>query len=105
MKEIENELHGIHTQYKAEQPPVPTVDIAIQDASQSFATINLVSDGSPAETAVRNSHACITSESTNSSLQGLRVGDEIIEFGSVSASNFRNMQSIAAVVSHSEGVG
>lgn len=38
------------------------------------------------------------------SLQGLRVGDEVMEFGSVNAGNFQNLQSIAAVVSHSEGV-
>ena len=36
--------------------------------------------------------------------QGLQVGDEIIQFGSVSAANFVNMQSIAAVVEHSKGV-
>jgi len=37
-------------------------------------------------------------------LQGLQVGDEIVQFGSVSAANFVNMQSIAAVVEHSRGV-
>jgi len=36
--------------------------------------------------------------------QALQVGDEIIQFGSVSAANFVNMQSIAAVVEHSKGV-
>lgn len=36
--------------------------------------------------------------------QGLRVGDEIIEFGSVNTRNFQNLQNIAAVVQHSEGV-
>jgi len=36
--------------------------------------------------------------------QGLEVGDEVIQFGSVSAANFVNMQSIAAVVEHSKGV-
>lgn len=37
-------------------------------------------------------------------LQGLRVGDEVIEFGSVNAGNFQNLQNIASVVQHSEGV-
>jgi len=37
-------------------------------------------------------------------VQGLQVGDEIIQFGSVSAANFVNMQSIAGVVEHSQGV-
>lgn len=52
MKEIEKELHGMHAQYKAEKPSMPKVDVVIQDASRPFASINLVSAGSPAETAV-----------------------------------------------------
>jgi len=36
--------------------------------------------------------------------QGLQAGDEIVQFGSVSAANFVNMQSVAAVVEHSKGV-
>ncbi|XP_029365946.1 26S proteasome non-ATPase regulatory subunit 9 isoform X2 [Echeneis naucrates] len=34
---------------------------------------------------------------------GLRVGDEVTEFGSVNTANFQNLQNIAAVVQHSEG--
>ncbi|XP_070759800.1 26S proteasome non-ATPase regulatory subunit 9 isoform X2 [Enoplosus armatus] len=34
---------------------------------------------------------------------GLRVGDEVIEFGSVNTENFQNLQNIASVVQHSEG--
>jgi len=37
-------------------------------------------------------------------VQGLQVGDEVIQFGSVSGANFVNMQSIAVVVEHSRGV-
>lgn len=37
-------------------------------------------------------------------LKGLRVGDEVIEFGSVNTGNFQNLQNIASVVQHSEGV-
>ena len=37
-------------------------------------------------------------------VQGLQVGDEIVQFGSVSAANFVNMQSVATVVEHSKGV-
>ena len=37
-------------------------------------------------------------------VQGLEVGDEIVQFGSISAANFVNMQSIAGVVQHSKGV-
>lgn len=36
--------------------------------------------------------------------KGLRIGDEVIEFGSVNAENFKNIQNIASVVQHSEGV-
>jgi len=36
--------------------------------------------------------------------QGLQVDDEIVEFGSVNANNFQNLQNIATVVQHSEGV-
>uniref|UniRef100_UPI003AAA3EDD 26S proteasome non-ATPase regulatory subunit 9 isoform X2 n=1 Tax=Centroberyx gerrardi TaxID=166262 RepID=UPI003AAA3EDD len=34
---------------------------------------------------------------------GLRVGDEIIEFGTVNTGNFQSLQNIASVVQHSEG--
>lgn len=43
-------------------------------------------------------------EITRFFLKGLRVGDEVIEFGSVNAGNFQNLQNIASVVQHSEGV-
>lgn len=36
--------------------------------------------------------------------KGLKVGDEVIEFGSVNTENFQNLQNIASVVQHSEGV-
>lgn len=38
------------------------------------------------------------------SVQGLQVDDEIVEFGSVNVHNFQNLQNIATVVQHSEGV-
>lgn len=38
------------------------------------------------------------------SVQGLQVDDEIVEFGSVNINNFQNLQNIATVVQHSEGV-
>jgi len=34
----------------------------------------------------------------------LEVGDEIVQFGSVSAANFTSVQSVASVVEHSKGV-
>lgn len=40
-----------------------------------------------------------------SSAQGLHVGDVVVEFGSVTTSNFSNLQEIATVVQHSKEVG
>lgn len=37
-------------------------------------------------------------------IQGLRVGDLVIEFGSVSVDNFRNVQDIGTLVQHSQEV-
>ena len=38
-------------------------------------------------------------------LQGVRVGDLVIEFGSVNVDNFKNLQDIGSLVQHSQGVG
>ena len=35
------------------------------------------------------------------SLQGLKVGDSVLQFGSLTAENFKGLQNIAAVVQHS----
>lgn len=48
--------------------------------------------------------AFISFKITRFFLKGLRVGDEVVEFGSVNAANFQNLQNIASVVQHSEGV-
>ena len=37
-------------------------------------------------------------------LQGLEVGDEILEFGSLTFDNFQGMQNLATVVQHSKDV-
>ncbi len=36
--------------------------------------------------------------------QGLSVGDEICEFGSIKSENFQSLQDIATVVQHSQNV-
>ena len=38
-------------------------------------------------------------------LQRLKVGDKVIQFGSVTVDNFQGLQNIAAIVQHSVGVG
>ncbi|KAL4229187.1 26S proteasome non-ATPase regulatory subunit 9 [Mactra antiquata] len=88
MDEIEEELYKIHAearQFKQtsgdtndEQQIQSTVTV-----KESFGSIVSVDVGSPAETAA------------------LKVGDSVLQFGSITASNFQGMQNIASVVQHS----
>ncbi|XP_038558874.1 26S proteasome non-ATPase regulatory subunit 9 [Micropterus salmoides] len=90
MVEIEEALHKLHAREKAkrerdeaeaqEEPMDQQVTLP-----PPFARVDAVTQGSP---------ACVA---------GLRVGDEIVEFGSVNTENFQNLQNIASVVQHSEG--
>ncbi|XP_033947268.1 26S proteasome non-ATPase regulatory subunit 9 [Pseudochaenichthys georgianus] len=90
MKEIEESLHQLHAREKAkqggdasggqEEPMEQQVTL-----HAPFARVDAVTQGSPACKA------------------GLRVGDEVTEFGSVNTGNFQNLQNIASVVQHSEG--
>lgn len=63
------------------EPVAPTKE---QDAStySAIVKVNFVSAGSPAETA------------------GLKIDDEIIEFGSVNVSNFKDLKQIGEIVMH-----
>lgn len=90
MVEIEEALHKLHAREKAKQKQDQAE--AQEEAMEQqvtlpppFARVDAVTDGSPASGA------------------GLRVGDEVIEFGSVNTANFQNLQNIASVVQHSEG--
>ncbi|XP_074493948.1 26S proteasome non-ATPase regulatory subunit 9 [Sebastes fasciatus] len=90
MVEIEEALHKLHAREKAkregdeagalEEPMEQQVTLPTP-----FARVDAVTQGSPACRA------------------GLRVGDEVIEFGSVTTENFQNLQNIASVVQRSEG--
>ncbi|MEQ2264706.1 26S proteasome non-ATPase regulatory subunit 9 [Xenotaenia resolanae] len=90
MAQIEEALHMLHAREKAKKE---RDEAASQEEPMEqhvtllppFARVDAVTDGSPASGA------------------GLKVGDEVIEFGSVNTSNFQNLQNIAAVVQHSEG--
>lgn len=86
MKQIETKLYDLHAQSSstAESPMEVNGE---HDAVNyvAFAHVDHVDSGSPASSA------------------GLQVGDEVIQFGSVSGANFVNMQSIAVVVEHSRG--
>lgn len=87
MKQIEAKLHELHAQSSSDETAAPMEVNGEHHAVNyvAFARIDRVDDGSPASSA------------------GLQVGDEIIQFGSVSNANFVNMQSIATIVEHSKG--
>ncbi|XP_031712511.1 26S proteasome non-ATPase regulatory subunit 9 [Anarrhichthys ocellatus] len=94
MEEIEEALHRLHAREKAkrEQDGAGHQEEATEEAMEQqvtlpppFARVDAVTQGSPACGA------------------GVRVGDEVIEFGSVNTENFQNLQNIASVVQHSEG--
>ncbi|XP_042371115.1 26S proteasome non-ATPase regulatory subunit 9 isoform X2 [Plectropomus leopardus] len=91
MEEIEEALHKLHALEKAkrEADEAGAQEEAMEQQvtlPPPFARVDAVTQGSPASGA------------------GLRVGDEVIEFGSVNTANFHNLQNIASVVQHSEGV-
>ncbi|KAM6930666.1 26S proteasome non-ATPase regulatory subunit 9 isoform 2-T2 [Xenentodon cancila] len=90
MAEIEEALHELHAQEKAkrEQDQAEAQQEAMEQQvtlPPPFARVEAVTEGSPASRA------------------GLKVGDELIEFGSVNTDNFQNLQNIASVVQHSKG--
>ncbi|XP_072289246.1 26S proteasome non-ATPase regulatory subunit 9 isoform X2 [Eucyclogobius newberryi] len=88
MTEIEEALHKLHAQEKEKRGSGAAHDDPMEEEPSlptAFARVDGVTAGSPAQTA------------------GLRVGDEVIEFGSVNSNNFQNLQNIASVVQHSEG--
>ncbi|XP_069555485.1 26S proteasome non-ATPase regulatory subunit 9 isoform X1 [Brachyistius frenatus] len=90
MVEIEEALHKLHAREKAkreqDESEVQEESMELQvSLPPPFARVDAVTEGSPASGA------------------GLRLGDEVIEFGSVNTENFQNLQNIASVVQHSEG--
>uniref|UniRef100_A0A8C7NF84 26S proteasome non-ATPase regulatory subunit 9 n=1 Tax=Oncorhynchus mykiss TaxID=8022 RepID=A0A8C7NF84_ONCMY len=91
MVEIEEALHRLHALEKAkrEQDQAESQTESMEQEvtlPSPFARVDAVSQGSPACQA------------------GLRISDEIIAFGSINTGNFQNLQNIASVVQHSEGV-
>ncbi|XP_054629126.1 26S proteasome non-ATPase regulatory subunit 9 [Dunckerocampus dactyliophorus] len=90
MVEIEEALHRLHAREKAKrqrdeteaQEEAMVLQVTLPPA---FARVDTVMQGSPASGA------------------GLKVGDEVIEFGSVNTENFQSLHNIASVVQHSEG--
>ncbi|XP_057688652.1 26S proteasome non-ATPase regulatory subunit 9 isoform X2 [Corythoichthys intestinalis] len=90
MVEIEDALHRLHAREKAKHRQDRAQALEETTAQRdrlppAFARVDAVTQGSPA------------------SVAGLKVGDEVIEFGSVNSGNFQNLHNIASVVQHSEG--
>lgn len=99
MKQIEQGLHTVHAETAAQQQEnlastkLQAMDIDEAGGSSQrraagpvkpIAKVNLVSDGSPAQDA------------------GIALRDEIVEFGTVNAGNFRDLSQIAVVVKSCE---
>ncbi|XP_045208647.2 26S proteasome non-ATPase regulatory subunit 9-like [Mercenaria mercenaria] len=88
MEEIEEELYKIHAEARlasqgTTQEPDSTQEVKKFVVREPIGTVMSVDEGSPAEMA------------------GLRVGDSVVQFGSLTADNFQGLQNIATVVQHS----
>lgn len=85
MAAIEKKLHDIHAE--ARESGKASNEQAAQQSTASvlkgFVKVNSVTEGSPAAAA------------------GMRVGDAIIEFGTLSATNFSTLSDLALVAQHS----
>ncbi|XP_060077227.1 26S proteasome non-ATPase regulatory subunit 9-like [Ylistrum balloti] len=92
MAEIEEELYKIHAEARKEKGEVMENNEddeciqaqALAERLSPFAEVDRVDEGSPASEA------------------GLKVGDAIVQFGSITASKFQSLQNIASVVQHSK---
>ncbi|BFZ14385.1 hypothetical protein BsWGS_17424 [Bradybaena similaris] len=90
MKQIEEELVNIHQEARGKHGNHELSDHNMTDAHNEasikvpFAVVDRVDFGSPAANG------------------GFEVGDELVEFGSVTFDNFVNLQSVGAVLQHSK---
>eukprot|EP00058_Branchiostoma_floridae_P005857 XP_002591345.1 hypothetical protein BRAFLDRAFT_114341 [Branchiostoma floridae] len=86
MREIEEGLHNLHAQAR-EKGQGEKMDVRPEntDKPKPFARVDSVAAGGPA------------------SMAGLQVGDQVLQFGSVTPANFTGLQNIGQVVQHSEG--
>ncbi|VEN43395.1 unnamed protein product [Callosobruchus maculatus] len=90
MKQIEQGLHGFYGTLPSPASSSQEEPMDVDKKQRSiykipFAKVTIISENAPAE------------------LAGIMENDEIVEFGSVNATNFKNITDIATVVQHSEG--
>jgi len=86
MNQIENGLHAIHSSSRrtSDQSETPMdVDGPTDQHKEPFLKVTRVDSGSPAEQA------------------GIILGDEIVQFGSVNADNYKDLREIGNVVQNS----
>jgi 26S proteasome non-ATPase regulatory subunit 9 len=86
MGDIEKGLHTLHAREREQRRSESYSDETADQGGtgiQSFAEINSVAKNSPAEQA------------------GLCVGDKLVQFGSISCENFRNLKDIGSLVQFS----
>ncbi|XP_067025212.1 26S proteasome non-ATPase regulatory subunit 9-like isoform X2 [Acropora muricata] len=91
MKEIEKGIHEIHAhaREKKENERQTEEDKTVEDIAskiKAFLRVDSVAEGSP------------------SSQAGLKVGDHILKFGSITGDNYNDMKDISSVVQHSKGI-
>jgi 26S proteasome non-ATPase regulatory subunit 9 len=106
MKLIEEKLHQLHAETRlrrgAESEGVARGEER-RILPMTFARVSQVTDGSPAASAVSQTTGGHIMECALRGPQGVKAGDRIAEFGSVTAANFTGLKNVADVVQHSVG--
>lgn len=103
-QQIEEALHNLHSQQREGlglPEDKPSILSEFDENSIPFAKIGTVTDGSPADKAVSYKKFATFYRDLIMLLQGLKVDDLILGFGSLRPDNFTNLQDIAKVVQHS----
>ncbi|XP_062500032.1 26S proteasome non-ATPase regulatory subunit 9-like isoform X2 [Corticium candelabrum] len=83
MNDIEKGLHAVHAEAREKRVETRETREEVGIVLQPFASIQSVAPYSPADQA------------------GLRIGDKLIQFGSISCNNFQTLEDISTLVQHS----
>ncbi|CAD6992335.1 26S proteasome non-ATPase regulatory subunit 9 [Ceratitis capitata] len=106
LKEIERQMHKLHSETAPEQSEEisqQAANMQLEEESQMPHTSNMFTNSSPAVSGLAEALVKVDMISPGSPAEesGLRVGDEILEFGTVNSSNFRNdISQIGDLVRH-----
>ena len=101
MKMIEDKLHVIHADARLRRGEGSGVTGGRRETTlpTAFARVSQISDGSPSAIAVS-----IANDPSVCVCVFLQTGDQIAEFGSLTAANFTDVKNVADVVQHSINV-